>query len=445
MNTVVATGKVDTDLLNLRESVDGPVIKVLPRFTRLKVIGQNAGWLNVLAEDVEGFVSSRFVKIDTPSIPQKKRKGTVNIDRLNFRTEPNGGVIGVLTRGTLVAVIDNQGDWLKIEANQKTGYVSSQYILLQESSPLPPRETPENTGGFYFDDMNAVSPDGSSFARKFKKGVYSSGKTTIADFVNSNSEKFPASYESSLKVMMAVSENEGKYEAINTWDNSYLSFGIFQWTCGATSEAGELPAMLNKLEITMPDVFEEYFGKYGLKTQGVRSRIGVAGRGYFSLRNVLLGDGVKKNILRTLPWAYRFKIAGEDDKVREIQTQHAIDRISLFYHLDNRKIGNFYVSDYITSEYGVALLLDQHVNRPGHVPRILANAVETLKNQLPIDQPQNWGDDEESLLISTYLNLRENTSMTHPSQRAKTVEKYVDNGLISKKRGSYQRIPEVNT
>lgn len=440
METVLNTGKVNTNLLNLRSSPDGSVIKVLPQFTKVNVLKVEGGWLRVRVEDDVGYVSSRYVQILPPSTPVKRPFGIVSANRLNLREQPNGRVLDVLRKDTSVKIVEEQGDWFKVDVNNITGYVSASYIIQTPANTPPPRENTSDIEDFHFEDKDAIAPDGSTFAKKFRKGVFSSGDTSIAHFVDNNSNLFDQSLSSSLQVMKAVSENEGKYEAINTWDNSFLSFGIFQWTCGAQSEAGELPALLNKIEINRPDIFEKYFGRYGLKTTGVRTRTGVASRGYFELRGVLLGDKNKKNSLRSLPWAYRFKLAGQDDVIREIQTQHAIERISLFYHQDNRKVNNFYVSDYITSEYGVALLLDQHVNRPGHVPRILANAVNALKNELDIDQPQNWQDADENRLIEKYLALREETSMTHPAQRAKTVQKYVRNGVISDKRGSYQAI-----
>ena len=41
------------------------------------------------------------------------------------------------------------------------------------------------------------------------------------------------------------------------------------------------------------------------------------------------------------------------------------------------------VSDFITSELGVALLLDQHVNRPGHVPQTLVTAIKRFGKKDP--------------------------------------------------------------
>src|SRR5690606_19844095 len=47
---------------------------------------------------------------------------------------------------------------------------------------------------------------------------------------------------SEQRVLEATAENEGALDAINTWDNAFLSFGMFQWTAGQAGQPGELPA-----------------------------------------------------------------------------------------------------------------------------------------------------------------------------------------------------------
>ena len=79
-----------------------------------------------------------------------------------------------------------------------------------------------------------------------------------------------------------------------------------------------------------------------------------------------------------------------------------VARRAAFYQTDNRRVRDKYVCDYITSEYGVAQLLDQHVNRPAHVPLTLSLALESLVNELNVDAPEHWRDEEEQKLISTF-------------------------------------------
>jgi hypothetical protein len=93
------------------------------------------------------------------------------------------------------------------------------------------------------------------------------------------------------------------------------------------------------------------------------------------------------------------------------------------------------VSDLITSEYGVGLILDQHVNRPAHVRTSLARALK----QTGLGNPANWDTKDERRLIDAYLKIRARTTMTDAQKRARVTKKYLTNGVISDRRRSFRR------
>ena len=64
--------------------------------------------------------------------------------------------------------------------------------------------------------------------------------------------------------MIDVSENEGNLDAINTWDNAFMTFGMLQWTIGTKNSKGELPALLKMIKDADGDVFEEYYSRHGI-------------------------------------------------------------------------------------------------------------------------------------------------------------------------------------
>jgi hypothetical protein len=238
--------------------------------------------------------------------------------------------------------------------------------------------------------------------------------------------------------MQAVSANEGKLEAINTWDNAILTFGCFQWTVGVGNGAGELPTMIDRLKKNDASVFQKYFGQFGLDTVIPNAPPDTLPTGFFSLNGTTLKTPQQKSQLRTLDWAYRFWLSGQDDTVRQAQVEHAMSRVDLFYRCPRCLINTRFVGDYVSSEYGVALLLDQHVNRPGHVPGTLARAVATLVGQLGADAPQGWQNTQEQRLLDLYLANRAQTSMTDSNARAQRILQAVNAGLASNKRGSFQ-------
>ena len=105
--------------------------------------------------------------------------------------------------------------------------------------------------------------------------------------------------------MLAVAENEGNLDAVNTWDNSFVTFGMFQWTIGAGKNKGELAALLKKIKVAAPKVFEHYYGRYGLDLVDTDDTYG-----YFQLDGRKLEDSDAKEILRSNQWAYYFWKSG---------------------------------------------------------------------------------------------------------------------------------------
>ncbi len=269
---------------------------------------------------------------------------------------------------------------------------------------------------------------------RYKKGVFTSGQQKAMKFINANksSLKSIGLTNSAMNVMIAVSENEGNLDAVNTWDNSFMTFGMFQWTAGAGKDKGELPALLKKIKTANKDLFFEYYGQYGLDIINTNNVTG-----YFTLNGNKLSTPEDKEILRSYEWVFYFWKSGQDSLVKSIQIQHALSRLNRFYRTNNVKVNGHFISDLVTSEYGVGLLLDNHVNRPAYVKP----CIEKAMNQTNLKKPKNWGTAEERKLIKAYLKIRETYGkypMTDADKRADVTKKYLDKGIISDKRGSFK-------
>jgi hypothetical protein len=119
-----------------------------------------------------------------------------------------------------------------------------------------------------------------------------------------------------------------------------------------------------------------------------------------------------------LLWALYFWLAGQDPAVQAMEIKHALARLEQFYSNEGYVVDNRYrVSDLVTSEYDVGLLLDQHVNRPAHVAACLPRALK----QTSLTDPAQWGTKEERELINAYLTIRVtygNSPMTDAEKRA---------------------------
>ena len=230
--------------------------------------------------------------------------------------------------------------------------------------------------------------------------------------------------------MLAVSDNEGNLDAVNTWDNSFLSFGMFQWTIGADSSRGELAAFLKKLKEKAPDAFWKYFGNYGLDVSDETHDVS----GFVTLEGTKIRRPSQKDNFRSPEWGYRFWQAGRDNQVKSAQVEHALSRLERFYW--KKAINDLSIADIITSEFGVGLLLDNHVNRPGYVAKCVREAYRNTN----LGDPKSWTTNEERKLLKEYLRIRKtfgNSPMTDAEKREKATRKYLRNGTISDERGSF--------
>lgn len=277
--------------------------------------------------------------------------------------------------------------------------------------------------------QNAIGPDGKAFARQFKLGFYSYGSTTLADWLNGGASSGGLS-ASVLRTLRAVSQNEGKLEAVNSWDNAFMSFGMVQWTMGGGGDPGELPALLGRLKADAPATFQDLFGRYGLDVPGAAPAV----TGYASLDGKPLRTAAAKASLRSVTWAYRFWRAGFSGDMRAAELKHAGARFARF--MDSPALGHT-VRQWMSSEHAMALMLDEHVNRPGNVPRTLVTTLTALYPHGAPD-PAGFSDKDEAALIARYLAARAKTTMTDSDTRAKAIAASCQRGELSEARGSFK-------
>ena len=279
-----------------------------------------------------------------------------------------------------------------------------------------------------------AKPEKIFVGRLHRKGLYRIGLHDPENFIANHRIKLQEVNlnDSEMNVIFATSENEGNLDAVNTWDNQFLSFGMFQWTAGGAGKPGELPALLKIIKDSHPDNFQHYWGQFGLDLVEVGHKTG-----WFSYRGKKLISAADKSMLREHIWAYRFARAGADIEVQAAQIRHAANRIKQFFYVNSSKLNGHSLADLITSEYGVALLLDNHVNRPGYVHSCMAAALD--RSNLSAEDLSRGSDEDEQLVIKNYLDVRETYGkypMTDARQRASITRGYVVDGIISARRGS---------
>lgn len=353
----------------------------------------------------------------------------VTASSLNVRDAPNGNVVGTLTQGAEVEIQAQQDGWAQVtpDAAGAGGWVAAQYLAQAGAGGMPQADSPQNlvtvAGG------DAVGPDGQVFAHSHALGFYTTGLTSLADWLQTPDGAGATVSPSRVRVVRAVSANEGNLEAINTWDNSFLSFGLFQWTAGPDGAPGELAALVAQAKAADAGVFQDCFGGYGLDAQ-VSGPAAVSG--FLTLNGARLVTAADKTPLRDADWAYRFWRAGHHPVIRHCQLALAASRIDRFLTLP---VAGQPLNAWLSSEQGIALILDEHVNRPGHVPGTLATALAA--EGLTGANPSGWTSADEASLIAAYLTARAPTSMTDSQKRADQIAACVAAGVLSGDRGSF--------
>ncbi len=292
---------------------------------------------------------------------------------------------------------------------------------------------------------NYYGPDGKRFAVVNGKGArtpYQDG-TTINDYINANLPLFQNIHESRRKVMAGLSDVEGRMEAINSYDTNFLTFGCGQWTAGQGDGEGELPGLLEAIRAKSSTVYHDYFGAYNLD---LHTKAGASVAEFFKLPGKLLNTAtLKEEHLRTPLWAYRFSRAGYDPVVRECEIRYLNERILRVYNTALPSLPGKTIGEVVTSQYGMALLLDQHINRPSHFSggnNFLINkavgeyiaANPGLANTLP-----SWTDSNEKALIAIYVAKRQSfPAMTSSADRVNKIKAYITKIGLSESRHSFK-------
>lgn len=371
----------------------------------------------------------------------------VTAERSALRDVPGGETVLLLRRGTTITIRGGPLAWAEASVGDVFGVISrrsfadlpsdgvtARPVAAPRAIAIPPEA---KAADIKVAGSSVRGPGGIVFGKRFKLGMFQIGQTAINTFFDQDPTAFPGLSASIQRVMRAVSVNEGMIEAINTWDNAVLSCSLYQWTVSEGTGEGELPYALSVLKSRAPASFATYFGKVGLDVAVKAPRPFAVGRGYLVLDGKRLDTGALKAPLRSNLWAYRFWRAAHDPEVRRAYVQVAIDRIPVFYHAPIASLGNRTLAHYVTSEVAVAHLLDQHVNRPGHVPKTIAQAIADVAASTGKPDPATWGDAQEGAVIARYLALRHQTSMTDSTARAGRIHDAVKAGRLSDRRGSF--------
>ncbi len=132
-NYVNVRTEPNTDSAVVGKIYDGAVAQIL------SVAGENQDWFQIVSGNVEGYIKAEFFIYGDAAAEvvdnYVTRYATVTADRLNVRQDAatDAKRIGYIDNGEKVKLLENDGDWLKVQYTEaKTGYVSADYVTISE-------------------------------------------------------------------------------------------------------------------------------------------------------------------------------------------------------------------------------------------------------------------------------------------------------------------------
>ena len=145
------SGKVVNVSTNLRvrngAGTNYEVIGYLTNGTSLSIIGESGSWYIINYNGQNGYVSKEYVSVTTQGNNSSSSNNSnntsikegivVNVStnlRVRSGAGTNYGVLGYLTNGSKVSITGENGSWYAINYNGKTGYVSKEYISINNNS-----------------------------------------------------------------------------------------------------------------------------------------------------------------------------------------------------------------------------------------------------------------------------------------------------------------------
>lgn len=274
---------------------------------------------------------------------------------------------------------------------------------------------------------------------KFKRGnwegIYRFGTQSADEFINWNKNliaNITTLSGSLIYLGVGVGGNSANFGSINAYDGAFLSFGLAQWTLGTRENPGELPTLMKRIKEIAPKEFQIYFGSYGLDIDPETNYV----YGYLQFAGKKVETRDDKEQFRDPIWGFLFAKAGQDPLIKAIQVEHLLERLKSFYY--TYKVHGFTLNEIITSEYGVALLLDNHIN----LPVLVKAAIEAAMNETGLTDPTHWNHEDEQKVLEAYIRLRATKvgrfgPMFDAIGRAKRTKKYVENGFLSEEKGSF--------
>lgn len=174
--------------LNIREGAgeDYELVGKLPVDAGCEILSTEGEWYQISSGEVTGYVKSEFLLTGEAAAKRadevKSIVATSTTQTLNARVEPNtdSTIWTMIAEGEELQVIENQGDWIKVDVDGDECYVASQYVELSEQLPKAMTMTEIRYG----EGVSDVRVDMIQYACQFVGNRYVWGGTSLTNGVD---------------------------------------------------------------------------------------------------------------------------------------------------------------------------------------------------------------------------------------------------------------------
>ncbi|MGG3080960.1 SH3 domain-containing protein, partial [Heyndrickxia faecalis] len=143
-------------ILRSKASTSSSILASLARGEKVTVYSISGEWAKVKAGSKTGYVHASFLANSNPdsnadtSTPAKTTTKYVNVDKgshliLRSKSSTSSSILASLARGEKVTVYSISGDWAKVKAGSKTGYVHASFLANSNPDSSADTSTPAKT------------------------------------------------------------------------------------------------------------------------------------------------------------------------------------------------------------------------------------------------------------------------------------------------------------
>ncbi|WP_326982278.1 hypothetical protein VUJ46_19085 [Chryseobacterium sp. MYb264] len=239
------------------------------------------------------------------------------------------------------------------------------------------------------------------------------------------------------EIILAMSENEGNMDAVQSYDSEILTAGAMQKTINPDGY-GELSIQLWEFKQEYPEKFKMLFENCGWSVKEIEIKDhSKTIKKYQSFYNEKTGKELKSLIRKGFEEKkYKQKVicipvepfinACKDE---DFQAKQIIDFIKRLNNAINKTPNGYSskIKDFVKSKLGKATVLDHDVNRPGHVSNCFGEALNKFfaeHNKLSRN-PADWGENHhiyEKEILKIYGPLRGQGKYTMTDANARYIK-----------------------